>query len=326
MNSVTVPLLLISAFMGAIMLLLPHISPRRYLFAITVPPGFAASPAGRASLRRYHWIVAAAILAAVPAALTTTLHPAAQFYLLLPVAAGFASFLRERGVIRRLAPSAGAGIREASLAPEGDHLPRWFAAAIVPFAFPVAAAEYLSAHWDEIPARFPIHWDLNGVANGWADKTLRGVYGSLLFGCGMMLLMLVLALGMFYGSRRAPIRKPMLAILVAVVYLLGFVFSATGLMPLVHVPMAVFLLPSLVLPVAIVIWALYAVQKMPSEATPDECWKLGAIYYNPSDPALFVQKRIGFGYTFNFGNRMAWLLMGGFAAGMVGLIFLLPKS
>src|ERR1035438_8970575 len=39
--------LLVAAFTGAVMLLLPHISPRRYFFAITVPQGFPSSPAGR---------------------------------------------------------------------------------------------------------------------------------------------------------------------------------------------------------------------------------------------------------------------------------------
>jgi uncharacterized membrane protein len=30
--------------------------------------------------------------------------------------------------------------------------------------------------------------------------------------------------------------------------------------------------------------------------------------YNPRDPALFVEKRIGLGLTFNFGNRMSWIV------------------
>ena len=45
----------------------------------------------------------------------------------------------------------------------------------------------------------------------------------------------------------------------------------------------------------------------------------------PKDPAIFVQKRIGFGYTINMGNRLAWMLMGGFVAALLGLIFTLPR-
>ncbi|MCP5119576.1 MAG: hypothetical protein GY953_52930 [bacterium] len=42
--------------------------------------------------------------------------------------------------------------------------------------------------------------------------------------------------------------------------------------------------------------------------TPDAAWKWGQFYYNPSDPALIVEKRFGFGHTLNFGNRWSWLL------------------
>jgi uncharacterized membrane protein len=57
----------------------------------------------------------------------------------------------------------------------------------------------------------------------------------------------------------------------------------------------------------------------PLEVTPDECWTLGGIYKNPNDPAIFVQKRVGFGYTINFGNVWSYVVMGGFTAGMIAL-------
>jgi uncharacterized membrane protein len=44
------------------------------------------------------------------------------------------------------------------------------------------------------------------------------------------------------------------------------------------------------------------------DPTPNGCWKAGMIYYNPNDLALFVEKRAGLGYTFNFGNRWSWVL------------------
>jgi uncharacterized membrane protein len=61
------------------------------------------------------------------------------------------------------------------------------------------------------------------------------------------------------------------------------------------------------------------------DRTPDDCWYLGSIYVNAKDPAIFVQKRIGFGYTVNMGNRLAWLIMGSLVAALVGLIFTLPR-
>jgi uncharacterized membrane protein len=43
----------------------------------------------------------------------------------------------------------------------------------------------------------------------------------------------------------------------------------------------------------------------------DEHYRLGGrIYINPQDPALWVDKRFGIGWTLNFGNRWSWLVLG----------------
>lgn len=44
----------------------------------------------------------------------------------------------------------------------------------------------------------------------------------------------------------------------------------------------------------------------------------GMIYYNPNDPALFLEKKVGYGYTMNFANKQVFLY--------VGYIALLPVS
>jgi len=48
----------------------------------------------------------------------------------------------------------------------------------------------------------------------------------------------------------------------------------------------------------------------------DRFWKLGAIYVNPDDPSLFVEKRFGVGWTINLGNR--W--------GVIGICMLLAAA
>jgi uncharacterized membrane protein len=45
------------------------------------------------------------------------------------------------------------------------------------------------------------------------------------------------------------------------------------------------------------------------DATPDSAWKAGLIYYSPADPAVFVEQRVGIGWTLNFGNVWAWLFL-----------------
>jgi len=47
----------------------------------------------------------------------------------------------------------------------------------------------------------------------------------------------------------------------------------------------------------------------PSTPANDEFWRGGILYVNRDDPALFVPKRYGTGYTLNFGNRWSWVVM-----------------
>ncbi len=45
-----------------------------------------------------------------------------------------------------------------------------------------------------------------------------------------------------------------------------------------------------------------------AERNGDERWRWGLFYYNPTDPALFVQHRARPGYTVNFANFLSWPL------------------
>jgi uncharacterized membrane protein len=42
----------------------------------------------------------------------------------------------------------------------------------------------------------------------------------------------------------------------------------------------------------------------------DEYWKLGQFYFNPDDPAVFIEKRFGIGWTINFGSKKGWIYIG----------------
>ncbi|MGB9454757.1 MAG: DUF5808 domain-containing protein [Bryobacteraceae bacterium] len=318
------------ALVGAVMLLLPHLSARGYWFGITVPPEFRSTDAARAALHRYHWRVSLSILVAALAVLYLAPHSpvlAAGLLPLLPFVAGMVALLRERSRVRAAVAVSPAG--NAPAAPGGaHHFPAWLGWALLPFAFPLAAALYLEAHWDRIPARFPIHWGANGQPNGWAHRTAGGVYGPLLFASGLMLLMLLmllLGLAMYYGSRHSPQMLAVLKIFIGVMYFLGLMFTGIGLMPVLTISPVIFVVAAPLFVIALLVYSFKCAANpaLPTESTPDERWTLGSIYYNPRDPALFVQKRIGFGYTFNFGHRLSWVILAGFLAGVGGLIVFL---
>jgi uncharacterized membrane protein len=58
---------------------------------------------------------------------------------------------------------------------------------------------------------------------------------------------------------------------------------------------------------------------------PDSTWKLGLFYYNPDDPAVFIEKRLGIGYTINFGNRWTWVVLLVLAPLLVAAVYFLKS-
>jgi uncharacterized membrane protein len=54
----------------------------------------------------------------------------------------------------------------------------------------------------------------------------------------------------------------------------------------------------------------------------DRFWKAGLFYVNRDDPALMVGARFGVGWTFNFGNRIAWLIVAVIVATPLGLVLI----
>ena len=58
----------------------------------------------------------------------------------------------------------------------------------------------------------------------------------------------------------------------------------------------------------------------------DRFWKAGLIYVNRDDPAIMVGARFGVGWTFNFANPMAWLIIGGIVAAPAGLTLILRAA
>ena len=190
-----------------------------------------------------------------------------------------------------------------------------------------AAAFYLYANWNRIPETFPVHFDLNGKPNAWSHRTIQGVFGGLLLGAFIMGFLMILYLLMDLGSRRATRRSVMLIGLAAPCYLIGTLCSVVGLLPFFQPPWwVIVVLVGGFLPTYIWLMARVLAQPAdgPPEVTPERCWH-GSFYYNPDDPALFVEARTGFGYVSNFGRPLSWLIAALIFMFPVGLLVLVRK-
>ena len=128
---------------------------------------------------------------------------------------------------------------------------------------------------------------------------------------------------MYYGSRKSPGRAIALAVMTLIKYPMALIFGGVSLLPLVSFPpwLIVASLPPFIVGLIVFIVRKNAEPKPEGQAdTPDECWRLGDIYINPADPAIFVEKRDGVGFTFNLGNPWGIATLALFLAGIGALV------
>ncbi|HUJ28098.1 MAG TPA: DUF5808 domain-containing protein [Myxococcales bacterium] len=178
-----------------------------------------------------------------------------------------------------------------------------------PFAILGVAALWLHAHYDELPARIPVHWNAAGQANGFVMRTPAGAGSPLILGAVLCLVMVLVKRAMS-GAEPSPLRDATLRVLLAVEYFIALlccgVLAAMASNGRLLTPV---LLGSFALVLALVIFAATSLRGLPQEPVRNPAaWRAGIFYYDPADPALFVPKRSGLGYTFNFGRPSAIIL------------------
>jgi len=236
-----------------------------------------------------------------------------------------------------------ASVREAEAEGETVNLPGGWLLQVGPFVTLAAAALDLHRRWTSLPERFPVHWGVDGRPNGWASRTAAGVYGPLVIAAVIAASIAVFAALL---RRSHPIhhagepaeaerrfRRVVLWTLLGAEYYLVLVTIWVARLPLAAAssggsPAPPPVAPLLGLTLAFVVVTAVALVRAAQgrervghgagrqqgeppigDRTPDRCWKAGLFYVNPDDPALFVEKRFGIGYTLNFGRPLSWLIL-----------------
>jgi uncharacterized membrane protein len=325
--------------------LAPQLTRRDIFFGVTVPSGFRDGPVARTVSRRY--AVEIWFLAAVAAAIVATSPmPFVSGPMLLGQTVGASvAFARAWSSVRphAVAPST---IREATIGPR-EPLPGGLLGQLGPFLILFTATAYVAMYWDEVPARFPTHWNLAGKADGWTAKSVPGVFRGLAIGyvvCAMSLFTSYAVLRWTRlprvtgpeGLQHRRVRRTNLLATLASGYLIALVMAWTTVVAMfdanareLRLP-----LPIRVAPFALLIVGTLAIRVMRRPAvaegppigdtTPDSCWILGRLYFNRADPALFVERRMGFGYTLNLGNPWSWLVAAVFVVAIATPLLLVP--
>ena len=202
----------------------------------------------------------------------------------------------------------------------------------------LACALILVASWDKIPEVFATHFSASGQADGFSTKG-PAVFFPLIM--GLLLIALSLGISWVQCSGIARMRHTtgaqdrarlhalmrtteqgsawLLSTLAAMIAVLGVALALPD-----HVPLppgnsgawvALFLIVGLLGPIVMIAWGISAGDRAaaatePNLDAPEENTgydraahlKWGMFYYNPDDPALFVDKAIGVGIDFNYAH------------------------
>lgn len=201
----------------------------------------------------------------------------------------------------------------------------------------------LAAFYRELPARVPMHWDITGRPDGWAEKSIVAVFAVPLVGLYMQGLALLVKHGLL--TVRASVTRELAdrqraaheRYLRLTMQLLDWIRVTTALLlaaislgtitgsleRYAHLSWLVGVgagCAGVLLLAGVIYWSIQLVKvrgelrdlEVRPSARPDrdpEHWRAGLFYVNADDPAIFVEKRIGVGYTLNFGNRRAYLYL-----------------
>jgi len=309
--------------------LAPYLTPRDIFFGVTVSPEFRAGAFARRVSRRYAvevWLLAIAAAAIV----VTSPMPLVSGGMLLGQTVGASvAFARAWSAVRPHA-AVPTTIREAAMGPR-DGLPGGVVGQLGPFLILLAAAAYVGMHWDAVPARFPTHWNLAGQADGWTAKSIPGVFQGVAIGsiiCAMYLFTSYAVLNWTRlprvtgegGQQYRRVRRINLLAQLAWAYLIAILIAWTSVVAKFSENASELRLPLVIriAPFALLIVGTLCIRVMRRTAilegppigdtTPDSCWVLGRLYVNRMDPTLFVERRMGLGYTLNLGNPWSWLV------------------
>jgi uncharacterized membrane protein len=330
-----------TALFGVLFSAVVALRPPGLPLSVRVPQAHIDDPVVLSAIRRFRWGLVLAW--ATTAALTVLLAIFGQAPLatVLPVLLYTALSILILVLSRRMIISAkrvggwfeGVPVRmSAQLTPPAYRHPPiiWPALAVIVLAATTAVDVAL---YPTLPDPIAVHFNAAGNVDGWAAKSIWSVFGVLMIGAAVVILLAVLSVfAARYSVRvqaddtaqqaalRTQVQRTMLTSLLSelsFVLALGFsaIELAQRLLPGVRGAVAGSAIGLVVLVMAVVIGNVARGRAQlrpanvrdpgsprPDAVDDDEHWKGGLIYVNRDDPALVVPRRFGLGWTVNLGH------------------------
>jgi uncharacterized membrane protein len=338
-NPELIPFSITLIVVGVIFSLLPRVTRPDLFFSVTVSRTFRHTETASRIVRRFQLAVLVATIAAVTLILSEGfLRSPVPPLLVLPgqiLAVTAAFVLARRAVLPFAAPPE--PTREAELQKWPRVIPGGILAAVGPLILASASVAAIIVWPEGLPVRLPVHFGLWGP-DRWLEASAAGLARYYLLIGSVLVLLFFTMLGLSRAVGRAAatgetgaaeirFRRVTIWMLLVISYFLAIQPWIALFVPDSSIGAPLLTALGLVMTVAIIVCIVFLIRmgqgghRAVVEATnggeaapqgdhrPDSTWKLGLFYFNPEDPAIFVEKRFGIGYTLNFGNRWTWVAL-----------------
>jgi uncharacterized membrane protein len=321
MNASTIFVLVGLVSISTLSHFLPQFTRPSVFFGVTVDAAFRTTRAARLILRDYRIALWSSAVAA--GAFIWVLHRGSVAFIVYGIGVCAAQVAAHRHAL--IHATTRSTTIEVDLSAPKERLPGGLLVALLPFVALSGLGVWAVSHIDVLPSRVPVHWGFYGP-NRWLITSPRAIIGLLAMHALICLLLTSSALAVLHWSRRVSASGPSAAaerqfrrravlLLLTVEYftILPPVFS------LLQAPVSAMKAWSVALLLTILIFVISlmragqggarlptAVLRPVGDRTADARWIGGLIYFNPTDPALLVERRMGVGWTLNLGNPWSW--------------------
>lgn len=196
------------------------------------------------------------------------------------------------------------------------------------------------AIYPSLPPKLPTHWDMMGNVDGYMNKSISAIFLMPLFqgfiGIVIYLSYFAISKAKHYINPRDPeqslkknfiFRKVWSTYFLVTLILVELLFSITNMMTLgIIASMKMsnifrFSITGILVVWAIILWLILGQggdrlnlgddkKSSKNYYIDDKHWKFKDwIYFNPEDKAIFIEKRVGIGWTVNIGRPMGLILL-----------------
>ncbi|MGY0693454.1 DUF1648 domain-containing protein [Virgibacillus sp. FSP13] len=225
----------------------------------------------------------------------------------------------------------------------------WF---LLPFTVAIVTMVMTLNHYQQIPDRIPMQYNFSWEVTNYADKSYRSVLFTPIMQVYLTLLFLLINTIIGKAKQQVSAENPEKSVRQNITFrrrwsaftiisgiALILMFSLIQLSYIYPINQQVLMIVPLVLTFAIVIGAIVlsvttgqggSRVKMGKgedgtmiDRDDDRYWKLGQFYFNKNDPALFLEKRFGVGWTNNWAHPLSWFILIAIIGIAVGLPILL---